>query len=155
KLVSLPTSLVQGAERLKGDNPGFFRDASVLEVPTSIDSLAPDDPVLPVMLRVPRGPWVKYHNIVGVLPTVSWYDKLVGEGSGDGIVPFSSAHLDDVESEVVVDADHSGAHRHPRAVLEVRRILLEHLAELRGLPSQDSPINRTARAGQRDERPAT
>ena len=31
-------------------------------------------------------------------------------------------------------ADHSTVHPHPAAVLEVRRILLEHLAELRGQP---------------------
>ena len=146
KLISLPSSLVQGAERLERDNPNYFREGKLLEVPTSIDSLAPDSPILPVMLTVPRGPWVKYNNIVGLLPSQSWYDKLVGETSGDGVVPFSSAHLDDVESEIVVDADHSGAHRHPRAVLEVRRILLEHLAELRALPERDSPAFHTARA---------
>jgi hypothetical protein len=46
---------------------------------------------------------------------------------GDGIVAATSAHLDDVESEIVVEADHLTVHRHPLAILEVRRILLEHL----------------------------
>jgi hypothetical protein len=31
-----------------------------------------------------------------------------------------------------VPADHTTVHAHPAAVLEVRRILLEHLSELRG-----------------------
>jgi hypothetical protein len=44
----------------------------------------------------------------------------------DGVVPVSSAHLDSAESEIVVRADHSHVHQHPLAVLEVRRILLEH-----------------------------
>ncbi|HZZ74050.1 MAG TPA: alpha/beta fold hydrolase [Pirellulales bacterium] len=144
KLISLPTKLVQGSETLRRDNPGFFRDSDVLAIPTSIDSLAPSSPILPVMLAAARGPWVKYNNIVGVLPSQAWYDKLVGEGPGDGIVPFSSAHLDDVESEIVVEADHSGVHQHPKAVLEVRRILLEHLAELRGIPSRNAIYYRSA-----------
>jgi hypothetical protein len=45
------------------------------------------------------------------------------------------APIDDVESEVLVPADHLNVHRHPKAILEVRRILLEHrgeaLAEIR------------------------
>ena len=42
------------------------------------------------------------------------------------MVPYKSAHLDDAESEVIVPADHTRVHHHPRAVLELRRILLEH-----------------------------
>jgi len=37
-----------------------------------------------------------------------------------------SAHLDDAESELIVPADHFHVHQHPLAVLEIRRILLEH-----------------------------
>jgi hypothetical protein len=58
-------------------------------------------------------------------------------GDGDGVVPFESAHLEvgsEVASEKEVPADHSDIHRHPLAVLEVRRILLEELAELRRDP---------------------
>jgi hypothetical protein len=50
----------------------------------------------------------------------------------DGVVPYASAHLDGVESEIVVEADHNNVHRHPLAVLEVRRILLEHLRQTEG-----------------------
>jgi hypothetical protein len=35
--------------------------------------------------------------------------------------------LDHVASEIVVEADHLVVHRHPLAILEVRRILLEHV----------------------------
>jgi hypothetical protein len=34
-----------------------------------------------------------------------------------------------VESEIVVEADHSEAHRHPATIREIRRILLLHLQE--------------------------
>ena len=43
--------------------------------------------------------------------------------------------MDDVASELIVPADHTTVHAHPLAVLEVRRILLEHLAELRSFPN--------------------
>jgi hypothetical protein len=49
---------------------------------------------------------------------------------GDGVVPYVSAHLPEAESEVVVNADHYTVHHHPLAILEVRRILLEHLREV-------------------------
>ncbi len=52
-----------------------------------------------------------------------------GGEPGDGVVPYSSAHLEGVDSELVVPADHFTVHHHPLAVLEVRRILLEHLKE--------------------------
>jgi hypothetical protein len=47
----------------------------------------------------------------------------------DGVVPYWSAHIDGVESEIVVEADRTSVHRHPLAVLEVRHILLEHLRQ--------------------------
>ena len=58
-----------------------------------------------------------------------WFGKISNEG--DGVVDLSSARLQYVESEIVVPADHLNVHRHPRSVLEVRRILREHLNRLR------------------------
>jgi hypothetical protein len=101
-------------------------------VHTSFDSLSTSSPILPVMLTAPRGPWVKYHNIVGLLPNKGVVARF--QRDSDGVVPLASAHLDDAASEIVVPADHMNVHRHPRSVLEVRRILLEHLAELQSGP---------------------
>jgi hypothetical protein len=59
--------------------------------------------------------------------------QLVGvaeEGGSDGVVPVASAKLDNVDSQIVVPADHSSVHRHPLSVLELQRILLLHLAEI-------------------------
>ncbi len=132
RLISLPKTFVQNEQRLRRDNPEFFNPAALIDVTTSIDSLSPRSPILPVMLSAPRAPWVTYHNIVGRLPRRDWLDRFSGDG--DGVVPYESAHLDDVASEIEVPADHSDVHRHPRSVLEVRGILLEQLAELRQNP---------------------
>lgn len=124
KLITLPTMLMQGSDELQRDNPDLFRDASFQHAKTSLDSLAPDSPLLPVLVSAQPAPGVHLHNVIGVLPDEGIVGKLAG--GTDGIVSYESAHLDGVDSEVVIQADHSRVHQHPLAVLEVRRILLEH-----------------------------
>jgi len=133
KLIHLPQTLVNSQQKLYRDNPGAFSDRSLLKIDTSIDSLAPSAPIFPVILASQRAPWVRYHNIVGVVPKQWWLAKLAADG--DGVVSRESAHLDDAVSEIIVPADHTTVHAHPAAVLEVRRILLEHLADLAGRPA--------------------
>lgn len=127
KLIQLPQMAMLGKDQLVKDNPGVFRDPAMLKVKTSIDSLAPDSPILPVLLESPAGPGVTYHNIVGVLPSNGFVGKFVG--GGDGVVAYQSAHLDDVASEITVNADHVNIHRHPASILEVRRVLYDHLRQ--------------------------
>jgi len=137
KLVSMPQMLVRSGQQLYRDNPGAFKNDSILHTPTSIDSLSPDCPILPIMLAAPRPPALKRHNIVGVIEGDGLLTRV--SGKGDGVVGYDSAHLDNVDSEIVVNADHSHVHRHPIAVLEVRRILLENLAELNATPDPRLP----------------
>jgi pimeloyl-ACP methyl ester carboxylesterase len=132
KLIHLPTALLNSQQRLFRDNHDAFPDGSLLRVDTSIDSLSPKMPIFPVMLASRQPPWVKYHNIVGVVPKQWWLSKLAADG--DGVVSRESAQLDDAASQITVLADHTTVHIHPAAVLEVRRILLEHLADLEGRP---------------------
>jgi pimeloyl-ACP methyl ester carboxylesterase len=136
KLISLPSKMMRGRDELLATNRDFFRPNAPLEITTSIDSLSPESPVLPALLTATPGPWVSYHNIVGVDPDPGLEKYLVGEG--DGVVALESARLDEMEqlrSQIIVPADHSGVHRHPQSVLEVRRVLLEQLAELREFPN--------------------
>jgi pimeloyl-ACP methyl ester carboxylesterase len=130
KLINLPTDLINSQQKLFLDNPGVFVDGSLVKVNRSIDSLSPGSPVFPVMLAAHRPPWVKYHNIIGEVPSQWWLSAIAKQS--DGVVTKESAHVEGEVSEIVVPADHSTVHAHPLAVLEVRRILLEHLAELRG-----------------------
>ncbi len=125
KLIRLPDMLDLTKGGVIRENKEIIRDDQLLRIETSIDSLAPDSPFFPVMLASHRAPWVRYHNIVGVLPDKGWAGYFAQ--GGDGVVAYDSAKMDDVISEVTVPAMHSEIHAHPRAVLEVRRILLEHL----------------------------
>ena len=135
KVITLPTKMLEGRNQLLAQNNRYFRDGAPLDITTSIDSLSPNSPVLPVLLSAAPGPWVSYHNVVGDDPEPGWEKHLVGKG--DGVVSLGSARLDEIrqlQSQIIVPADHSGVHRHPQSILEVRRVLFEQLAELQEFP---------------------
>lgn len=132
QLITLPEMMMELGTKLTLTNPGFFSNKDLLTTTTSIDSLAPDCPIFPVMRSAPRAPWTVYHNIIGVVPRKSFLGRVTEDG--DGVVSAKSAKIDAVASEFVVPADHLEVHRHPLAILEVRRILLEHIANLSGPP---------------------
>ena len=92
--------------------------------------------ILPVLLAAHPGPWNSYYNVVGREPDLGWRGWFTEEG--DGVVSLASARLDNMpqmREQVVVPADHVNVHRHPQSILEVRRVLLEQLAELENFPS--------------------
>ena len=145
KLIDLPQMLKLGQDRLYADNKELIRDDRLLKIENSIGSLAPDSPFFPVMLSAPRAPWVQYHNIIGLVPERGITGYLAA--GSDGVVTQESAHMDDAVSEISVPATHSAIHMHPRAILEIRRILLEHLAQLQlTTPHYEPPAVRTAAA---------
>jgi pimeloyl-ACP methyl ester carboxylesterase len=132
KLIRIPSSWANSQQQLFRDNKDLLFDGSLLRVQTSIDSLSPGLPIFPLMLAARQPPWVQYHNIIGQIPGHWWLGSL--QAQGDGVVTVASARASGVESELIVPADHGTVHCHPAAVMEVERILHEHLAELRGLP---------------------
>jgi pimeloyl-ACP methyl ester carboxylesterase len=123
RLVKLPERLRTVTADVYRDNPGLWKGADGEgRIPTSIDLLSPGSPALELLATRQAPPGVVYHSIIGVA-----FGQ--GESGSDGIVPYASAHLDGVASELVVPADHMHVHHHPRAVLEVRRILRLHVLE--------------------------
>ena len=143
KLITLPSAIAKGTERLFDENKRGLPKNSILTIRTSIDSLSPDSPVFDAMLASRRPPWVKYHNVIGVVPNEGLFGRLAA--GTDGVVSRESAHLDNAESEIIVAADHTTVHAHSQTVLEVRRVLLEHLAELDGFPAGGNIVEQTAR----------
>ena len=98
------------------------------------------------MLASRRPPWVKFHNVIGVVPNNGLFGRLAA--GTDGVVARESAHLDNAVSEIEVVADHTTVHAHPQTVLEVRRVLLEHLSELEQFPAGESSPAAVARLPQ-------
>jgi len=88
---------------------------------TSVDGMSSANPVMQALAKIPVAPSVKANSIIAV----------IGEGDptkgNDGVVEYTSAHLDDVESEYIVRSEHS-SQGNPLTIEEVRRILLVHLA---------------------------
>jgi pimeloyl-ACP methyl ester carboxylesterase len=136
KLIDVPAKMMQGRNELIAHNPEYFRPDAPLNVTNAIDSLSPKSAILPVLLEAPAGPWVKYHNIIGEAPHqgVSGAATKWLAGDGDGVVSLASAQLEGAASQIVVPSDHQMVHRHPQSILEVRRILLQHLTELESFP---------------------
>jgi pimeloyl-ACP methyl ester carboxylesterase len=102
--------------------PTLAKNPSEARLPTSLDLLRPGAPALKMLAKRGPPPGVHYHSVVGVL-----YGE--GKTGNDGFVAYESAHIDGVESELVVPAGHRELHDHPQAVLEINRILREHLEE--------------------------
>ncbi len=101
-------------------NRGAIRPFFARHIPTSVDMLEPQDPVLQVMRHLPVAQHVRLHSIIG-----NGHTMLVG-GPADGVVPIHSAHHDHVESELLVPATHRKLQTHPNTVQEVARILRLH-----------------------------
>ena len=128
KLIQFPEAVVHATEMLVKDNRELLKEDALRKMQTSIDTLSPESPILPLMLEAPKAPWTTFHNVAGVLSEDRMLSRVAGKS--DGVVTFESAHLEEAQSEIMVDSDHSNVHRHPRAILEVQRVLLKHLADL-------------------------
>jgi hypothetical protein len=87
--------------------------------------------------EIPIAPDVTANSIIAVTQ-----EKDIEHGD-DGVVKYQSAHIDGVESELVVQSTHS-AQANPHTVAEVRRILLEHLgvAAEQTAPPPERPTRR-------------
>ncbi len=131
-VVRLPDGLMSAAKEAASADPGQPQLRRLERIPTSVDLLAPNSPALELLASRPHPDGVHYHSVVGVVPSSqTLWERVLGGPSeaGDGVVPYVSAHLDDAESELIVPADHFHVHQHALAVLEIRRILLEHARE--------------------------
>jgi len=92
-------------------------------IPTSVDNMNPNNRFILGLSAIPIADGVIAHSIVGV----------EGGGppaeGGDGVVKYSSAHIDGVASEKIVHSAHS-MQGNPETIQEVKRILLEHANSL-------------------------
>ncbi len=120
QLVDSPDDLEDALDALRTQTPNCLvaDDDTLLELVDGVRCLRPDARVLAALngLPLPRG--TRFHSIAGKLPRASV--------EGDGVVGLGSARLDGVPSEFVLPAGHA-SHQDPRAILEIRRILREHL----------------------------
>ncbi len=115
-LTPAPVSAQVAAEVFKN------RDAIVgLPVlPTAVDNMSPSHPFILGLQKIPVASSIKAHSIISVEG-----DGPIEEGD-DGVVEYTSAHIDGVESQLVVRSSHS-TQGIPQTIEEVRRVLLLHV----------------------------
>ncbi|CAN5797484.1 hypothetical protein BH11VER1_BH11VER1_34020 [soil metagenome] len=121
-LVRLPGNLATISKRISPlivENPDHIHTWSM---PSSIDTLTPRSRFVKAVNKLPLTPGIPFHQIMG--------DRGRGDtpNSSDGLVPYSSSHLDGAQSELIVPSGHN-AQQNPQAIEEVRRILKLHLHE--------------------------
>lgn len=123
RFIELPGNLTtMGRDLLKtsGDSlPPQMRKG----IPNSITNMRPGSPFAQALGDLKLAPNVKSHSIISVRGDAP------PEQGNDGVVAYPSAHLEGVESELVVRSGHSCQSK-PATVEEVRRILYVHLDEM-------------------------
>ena len=116
KLVTLPLTVVGGIAELGQKNVGLPKEAA----PTAVDNMMPGNRFVRTLSASPIAPGVTAHSIIPVT------NEGPPEGQNDTVVKYESAHIDEVVSEKIVRSTHS-TQSTPATILEVRRILYEHL----------------------------
>ena len=89
-------------------------------VPSAVDNMSPRHHFIRALADIPIAPSVTVNSIVAVEG-----DGPVEQGN-DSVVEYSSAHIEPVESELVVKSSHSTQGK-PHTIEEVRRILRLHV----------------------------
>jgi pimeloyl-ACP methyl ester carboxylesterase len=121
KLVTLPVTVMTAtadilanagaALKLDKDRPYF----------SSIAGMSPGNPAIAALRTTPVAPGIHAYSII---PTLQ--DGPL-DARNDGVVEYKSAHIDGVESEVVIEHSAHSTQSNPLTVREVRRILIEEL----------------------------
>ncbi len=94
-------------------------------LPNSIDMLDPANLFVTTVNQLPLKPGVPFHSLIGDRGRGGFLDH-TRPNSSDGIVPYWSSHMEGAASERVIPSGH-WSHLHPLGMVEINRILLEHL----------------------------
>jgi pimeloyl-ACP methyl ester carboxylesterase len=124
RLVRLPENLVtMSAHTVTRGRDAFYAARTMSRLPTAAENMTAGNPFLEGLAAIPVADGVPYHSIIAV------------KGSGppergnDGVVAYTSAHVEGAASELVVRSTHS-TQSEPATIQEVRRILHLHGAAL-------------------------
>jgi len=122
RLIRRSKDPARALKELAAENPGvldpYYARVNARGGPTSLYSIAPN-PLIRGLAALPIK--VPFHSIIGNLGVD------LGPDSTDGLVTYSSAHLDGAESEKIIPAGHY-LMANPEAVAEIKRILDENIA---------------------------
>jgi hypothetical protein len=124
KLVKSPFTLLRAGTEVLGSITSTSEENTLKRMPNSVDTLSPDNRFVKTINQFPLSSTIPYHAIVGDRGKGGNKDH-TKPVSSDGLVPYWSSYLPEAKSEVIVPSGH-GAHQNPKAIAEVKRILLLH-----------------------------
>jgi len=124
KVISLPFTILSPLKEVVDRSPeALAKRGMENEVPRSTDNMNPNSGFVRLYSSIPVAPGIIAHSIIAVDNPEDPKDEW-----NDGVVAYSSAHIDGVASEFIVHSGHS-AQESPLAIEEVRRILIENLKD--------------------------
>ena len=119
--IKLPRDLMdESASLLKLKETVQLPEQLCKGVPTSLNGMATDNPFMLTLAEIPTAADIKAHSIIAI------QGKDQPPKGADGVVQYTSAHVNYAESEFIVRSFHS-CQGNPLTIEEVRRILLEKL----------------------------
>jgi len=121
QIITLPFKVLNPVKEVLVQNPQASAFRTMKDIPRSTENMDPKSgfirPSLPCLLHRVSQPTLLLAVENPDDPKEKW---------NDGVVAYSSAHLEGVASELIVHSSHS-TQSEPQTIEEVRRILLENL----------------------------
>jgi hypothetical protein len=154
RLVKMPVRITKLVGELAAQgNEGAFL-VPLQRPPTSLDNMSSRNRFLRTLSELPIAPGVTANSIIAVRGA----KEPPYTGGADGVVRYESAHIEGVQSELVVNSGHSVQQTQP-GIQELRRILILHAAESGVFPAQEATqaapaAGRASAARARGSRPA-
>jgi len=118
--LALPFNLA-GLDKDIVRNRDALQSGVSLVVPSAVDNMSPRHHFIRTLQTIPVESSIKVNSIIAVET-----DGPVEQGN-DGVVEYSSAHIEPVESELVVRPSSHSTQGNPHTIEEVRRILRLHM----------------------------
>ncbi len=117
-LVRLPLAARARIGSILANNRAAIVPGVAIKSASSMNSLSPRDPLIEAINDLSMRPGLGLNSIIG-----NRGQSGPLESSSDGAVPYTSSHLEQAQSEVVVPANHTGALARPETVAEIIRVL--------------------------------
>jgi hypothetical protein len=123
RLVTLPVAIAAASADILTNVGEALKLQKDRRTFNSIAGMSPGNTALQAIRAIPVAPGIDAHSIIPTLQDGPLDTR------NDGVVEYKSAHIDGVASELVIEHSDHSTQSNPLTVREVRRILLEHLAE--------------------------
>jgi hypothetical protein len=123
RLITLPVTVVSATADILANAGEALKLQKDRRTFNSIAGMSPGNPAIEAVRAIPVAPGIHAHSIIPTLQDGPLDTR------NDGVVQYKSAHIDGVDSEVVIEHSGHSTQSNPLTVREVRRILFEPLAK--------------------------